>query len=157
MVFLEMLHKGGIERAVRIKIDFDSLKDVDLDELIPMYAENKAELDSYKKLCDTENSQIKDKMLEIGQDTYSAGGYKAKRTVSERVSMNEDKLLTVMKKHNINEVIKTREYVDMDALENYLYHIDEDSSESEELLSDIDKCREIKEVVQLRVSKEKKR
>lgn len=138
---------------MRMKIDnFD--EDRTLDELIPSYAENKSELDSYKKICESENNAIKEKMLEIGQDEYSAGGYKAKRSVSERVSIDEDKLLTVMKKHYLVEVIKTREYVDMDALENYLYHVDEDPA-IQELLADIDKCREVKEVVQLRVSKER--
>lgn len=138
---------------MRMKINVEVDETRTLDELIPAYAQNKNELDSYKKICDSENSQIKEKMLEIGQDEYSAGGYKAKRIVSERVSMNEDKLLAVMKKHYLVQVIKTREYVDMDALEDYLYHIDED--DNKELLAEIDKCREVKEVVQLRISRER--
>ena len=60
-----------------------------------------------------------------------------------------------MKKHYLVEVIKTREYVDMDALENYLYHADEDDPNIQSLLSDIDKCRDVKEVVTLRISKER--
>lgn len=139
---------------MRMKINVEVDETRTLDELIPAYAQNKNELDSYKKICESENSQIKEKMVEIGQDEYSAGGYKAKRIVSERVSMNEDKLLAVMKKHYLVQVIKTREYVDMDALENYLYHIDEE--DNKELLAEIDKCREVKEVVQLRISKERK-
>lgn len=135
---------------MRVKIEVDGRT---LDELIPDYAQNKLELDSYKKICDTENSQIKEMMLDIGEDEYSAGGYKAKRIVTERVSINEDKLLAVMKKHGVTEVIKTREYVDMDELENYLYHIDED--DNKKLFEDIDKCRDVKEVIQLRVSKER--
>lgn len=138
---------------MRIKIDVD--KERTLDELIPDYAQNKLELDSYKKICESENNAIKEKLVELGQDEYSTGGYKAKRTVVEKVSMNEDKLLATMKKHYIVEVIKTREYVDMDALENYLYHVDEEDPHTQDLLADIDKCREIKNVVQLRVSKER--
>ncbi len=140
---------------MRVQINFNQEEERTLDELIPTYAQNKLELESYKKICESENSAIKEKLLEIGQDEYSAGGYKAKRSVSERVSINEDKLLAVMKKHYLVEVIKTREYVDMDALENYLYHADENDLNTQKLLEDIDKCRDVKEVVTLRVSKER--
>ena len=124
-----------------------------LDELIPQYAQNKSELDSYKKICDIENEQIKSIMFEMGETEYSTNGYKAKRVETERVTMDEDKLLAVLHRYNIDEVIKTREYVDMDALENYLYHKDE--SEIVGLLSAIDSCREVKTVVSLRVTTER--
>ena len=140
---------------MRVSINFNENEERTLDELIPTYAQNKLELESYKKICESENSAIKDKMQKLGQDEYSVDGYVAKRSVSERVSMNEDKLLAVMKKHYLVEVIKTREYVDMDALENYLYHLDEDDAETKKLLEDIDKCRDIKVVVTLRISKER--
>lgn len=142
---------------MRMKINTEVSAIRILDELIPNYVQNKRELDSYKKICESENNAIKEKMLEIGQDNYSTGGYIAKCNVSERVSINEDKLLSVIKKYYIVEVIKTREYVDMDALENYLYHLDEEDPNTQKLLSDIDKCRDIKEVVTLRVSKERKK
>ena len=127
-------------------------KAVSLDTLIPQYAENKAILDDYKKICDTENKQIKDIMDE---GSYEAGGYKATKSVQVRESMNEDKLLDVMKQHYaIHQkfgIIKTKEYIDMDALESAIYkgQIDKDT------LLEIDKCRESKEVVTLRISKVK--
>ena len=126
-----------------------------LDDLIPSYAVNKLELDSYKKICDSENSQIKSQMLDLGITAYSAGGYTAKYITSERTSMNEDKLLAIIKKHNIPDVIKTREYVDMDELENYLYHLDEEDDDAKKIFKDIDTCRDIKEVVTLRISTER--
>lgn len=125
----------------------------ELDKLIPVYAENKAELDKYEKVCKTQNAEIKKQLEELCEDEYTAGGYVVKRIVSERESMNELRLLDVLKKHNITDVIKTREYVDMDALENYLYNV----TLSDEVAADLDSCREVKEVVQLRLSKEKKK
>ena len=125
---------------------------VSLDTLIPQYAENKAILDDYKKICDTENKQIKDIMDE---GSYEAGGYKATKSVQVRESMNEDKLLDVMRNHRevaeLNGIIKIKEYIDMDMLESAIYNkqIDKD------MLMEIDKCRETKEVVTLRISKVK--
>ena len=124
-----------------------------LDELIPMYALNKSELDSYKKICDEENAQIKKQMLDLGTDEYTAGVYTAKRTVSTRESINEDKLMMVLLKHGIKGVIKTKDYVDMDALENYLYNNEMTSS----LAADLESCKTVTEVVTLRVKADKKK
>lgn len=128
-------------------------KVISLDTLIPQYAENKSMLDDYKKICDSENKQIKELMDE---GSYEAGGYKATKLVSVRETMNEDKLLDILQ--NIsgsyeNGLIKTKEYVDMDVLESMLYKglIDK------EVLMEIDKCRESKEVITLRISKVKEK
>lgn len=129
-----------------------------LDELIPAYAENKAILDDYKKICDTENKQIKELMDE---GSYEANGYKATKSIQVRESMNEDKLLDVLKDLDDNyaidcygtNLIKTKEYVDMDVLESLIYK----GKLSNEVLMEIDKCRESKEVVTLRISKVKEK
>jgi hypothetical protein len=125
-----------------------------LDDLIPRYAENKSLLDDYKKICDEENKKIKD-MMEEG--SYESGGYKATKSVQHRESMNEDKLLDVLKNVYPDAlsvgIIKTREYVDMDALESAVYK----GLISNDILMEIDKCREIKEVVTLRISKVKEK
>lgn len=121
-----------------------------LDELIPQYAENKGILDDYKKICDDENKKIKELMDE---GSYEAGGWKATKIVQQRESMNEDKLLDVIKYAVAPELglIKTKEYVDMDALESAIYK----GIIGPEVLISIDKCRESKEVVTLRISKVK--
>lgn len=124
-----------------------------LDTLIPSYANNKAEMDSYKKVCETQNSQIKEQMEKLKKSEYTAGGYVAKRIVVEKESMNEERLLDILAKHGIPEVIKTKEYVDMDALEKYLYN----NELSDELAADLNSCRIINTTVQLRISKEKKK
>ena len=122
-----------------------------LEELIPKYAMNKNELDSYTKLCKEENEQIKAALVELGEDTYSAGGYTVKRIVAVKESMNEAKLLEVLRQNGIDAPIKTREYVDMDVLEAYLYN----NVPSADLARQLESCRTTSETVQLRLSKAK--
>lgn len=122
-----------------------------LEELIPRYALNKSELDSYTKICKEENEQIKAALVELGENEYSAGGYTAKRVVVTKESMNEARLLEVLRQNGITDVIKTREYVDMDALEAYLYNY----MPSEDLARQLESCRTTTETVQLRLSKAK--
>jgi hypothetical protein len=124
-----------------------------LDTLIPSYAANKSEMDSYKKVCESQNAEIKQAMKELGKTEYSAGGYVAKYIVIEKEGLNEDRLMEVLKKHGVTDVIKTKEYVDMDALEKYLYN----AELSDEMAADMDSCREVSQTVQLRLSKEKKK
>lgn len=123
----------------------------DLDELIPRYAINKAEADSYKKICDRENAQIKAVMADFAVQQYEAGGYKATYSVSTRESMNEDKLLEIAHIYGIPEIVKTKEYIDFDALEDAIYN----NRISNEILMEMDKAKEVKEVVTLRVTKKK--
>ena len=144
----------------RVKIDGVSIKfdeevekvAVSLDTLIPQYAENKSMLDDYKKICDNENKQIKELMEE---GSYETGGWKATKTISTRETMNEEKLLDVAKKNSyyLSDIIKTKEYIDMDKLESLLYK----GNISKEVLMEIDMCRESKEVVTLRISKVKEK
>ncbi len=123
----------------------------ELDELIVRYALNKSELDSYTKICKSENEQIKAKLEEIGENEYSAGGYTVKRIVATKESMNEALLLEVLKQNGIEDAIKTKEYVDMNVLEAYLYN----NEPSADLARQLDSCRVTSETVQLRLSKTK--
>lgn len=124
-----------------------------LDELIPQYAMNKSEMDSYKKICDKENAEIKKLMTDLVLPFYEAGEYKATCTISERESMNEEMLLEIAHYHGISEIVKTKEYIDFDALEKAIY----DGKISQEILLELDKAKEVKKVTTLRVSKIKKK
>jgi hypothetical protein len=124
----------------------------DLDELIPQYAANKAEADSYKKLCEKENAKIKAIMKDFVVTEYVAGEYKATYSVSTRETLNEDKLLEIAHHFGIPEIVKTKEYIDFDALEKAIY----DGKISDDILMEMDKAKEVKEVVTLRVTKKKK-
>jgi chromosome segregation ATPase len=122
-----------------------------LETLIPQYAANKNELDSYTKICKEENEQIKAALVELGENEYSTGGYTVKRIVAVKESMNEEKLLEVLRQNGLDVAIKTREYVDMNALEAYLYN----NEPSADLARQLESCRTTTETVQLRLSKTK--
>jgi hypothetical protein len=121
----------------------------ELEELIPIYVLNKSEMDSYKKICDDANKRIKDLMLKSDHKTYTVNDIKVTRSIENRESFDEEKLLTVLKRYGITEAVKTREYVDMTALENYLYKNEVD----EDIIKDLDKCSHTTEIVKLLVKR----
>lgn len=131
---------------------------VSLDDLILRYANNKAEFDSYKKLCDTDNAKIKELMLAENISEKQVEGYKATCTVSQRETMKEDILISMftslpafIKLAEEYGIIKKKPYVDFDALEKVIY----DGKLSNEQLLELDKAKESKDVVTLRISKVK--
>lgn len=136
----------------------EETRDLTLDELIPQYALNKAEADAYKKLCDRDNAKIKDIMLSAKEKKHEAGDYVATVTVSERESMNEEMLLSLFTSvpsfaaiNSMYGIVKTKEYIDFEALENALYK----DALSDDMLEDIGRAKEVKEVVTLKVTKRK--
>lgn len=136
-----------------------------LHELIPAYAQNKQEMDDYKKICDKQNKAIKDCMNEQDLSEATVGEYTAKITIQHREKMNEDALLevlgsSVVKDENGNDVnprdlgiIKSKEYVDMDALESAIYK----GLIPTDVLVSMDSCRETTDVCTLRVTKAKEK
>lgn len=126
----------------------------ELIELIDKYGFNKNELDSYKAICDEDNKKIKDMMAEANLKAYNTDKYKATYIVSERTSMNESKMLGVIHSNNIPDslgIIKTKEYIDEDALESAIYN----GEISEDVLAQIAECMEKKEVVSLKLTRQK--
>ena len=125
----------------------------ELQKLIPQYAENKTELDSYKKICDGENARIKELMAVEDLTEMPTELYVAKRTISYRESFNEGALIALLKEKlgEDTPIIKTREYVDMDVLEKSIYN----GEIGTDLLLEMDKCKTKTEVVTLKVTKKK--
>jgi len=125
-----------------------------LDSLIPQYAANKREQDSYKKLCDKENAQIKAIMQDYAVPQYIAGGYKATYTIQKRETVDEEMLIEILKRNGECEgIIKTKEYIDFDALENAIYH----NRIPEDILTQMAEATEVKEVPILKVTKMKEK
>lgn len=123
-----------------------------LEELVVTYALNKNELDSYKKICDKENAEIKARMAELDMDEVIAGDYVAKLTIQKRESMDEDMLLEILRNNDYTDIIRTKEYVDMDLLEREIYNGNIDS----DTLVAMQKCKSVKEVPTLKIVKAKK-
>lgn len=125
---------------------------MNLEQLIPQYGEHDAELKELKKVCDSEKDEIKRIMLKEGLASESYGGYKVTNTVSVRESFDEERALDILKASGVTSVIKTKEYLDMDALENEIYA----GNISKDVILLLDKCRTETEVVTLKCNKVKK-
>lgn len=137
----------------RRKLEIQESTKLDLSSTINSYALHKQQLDELKKICESENTQIKEYMKENNLESYDDGnGHTVKYSVQERTSMNEAKLLKVMKDNGVDYVIKTQEYVDSDLLEKALYN----NELSEDVQRQIAECNEIRYVPTLRITKEKK-
>ena len=141
------------DESVGVAETLDSI----LTELVESYGKAKKEMDEVKAECDVLNKKLKETMEDNDIKEFSAGGYKVKYVVSEKETMNEARLLEIMNTKHKEAAenfgfIKTRPYIDFDAIEKEIYN----GNVSEGLLADIGKCRETKEVVSIRLSKEKK-
>lgn len=94
-----------------------------LSNLIESYGGYKKELDMYTKLCNETNSRIKDIMRELHTTGAESDTYKVTYSKVEKSSVNEDGLLSYLQKSNIpTGIIKTKEYIDFDELENAIYN-----------------------------------
>ena len=121
-----------------------------LSQLLPVYEANKSKMDSYKKLVDKDNKEIKSIMLGAGLREFVVGDIKASCSVSEREDFIEEALIAKLKEMKVRGIVKKKEYVDMDALENAIYNGKIDAA----VLAD---CQTKKEVVTLRVTKLKRK
>lgn len=124
---------------------------MNLEELIVTYAENKSEMDSYKKLVNRDNALIKELMQEQQITEKEVDGWQAKITTKKSESFNEDKLLAIAKERNL-DIIRTKEYVDTDIMEELIYN----GVITKEDLLEIAKAKEVKETIELRIKKVKK-
>lgn len=113
-------------------------------ELIGLYKQYKQDSDRLKKQSDLYNKQIKDIMLSNGMTEVEHNGTRVTCTVSQRQEFNEEALIAKLKQLKVKNVIKKKEYVDMDALENAIYN-------GELSAAELAPCQVTKEVVTLRV------
>ena len=125
-----------------------------LDELIPAYYENKQEYNSYEKLIDRDNQIIKELMEKDDINKYVVGNLTATLSIRQNESMDEVKLLQLLKEHNLTDgIIKTTEYIDMDELERAMYS----GKIPEEVVVEMDKCKIVKETKVLKVTRKKEK
>jgi hypothetical protein len=120
-----------------------------LAELLPTYLTQKSEMDSIKKVVNNKNAEIKTLMRGSNLPEFVTGDIKATCSVSERQDFIEEALIEKIKNMKVPGIIKKKEYVDMDALENAIYNGKVNAAE-------LASCQTTKEVVTLRVSKVKK-
>lgn len=129
----------------------------ELKELVERYCTMKAEMDKYKKQVDADNEEIKSIMSKINLKEYETSGFIAKYSVSVSENFDEEKLIQVLTSQLYEGksaydlgIIKHKEYVDMEALENAIYN----GKLNAAMLSD---CKTRKETARLTISKVKEK
>ena len=129
-------------------------------DLINDYGDRDAQIKSLKRLCDEEKEQIKNFLAQEGYEYFSTDYYTVSRVVSERETLNEEKLIPILKSYWITThgsmecpYIKTKEYIDMDKLEEAIYQ----KELTPNVLAEMDTCREVTTVVALRCKKNTKK
>ena len=126
----------------------------EFENLIIEFGTNKTASDNLKKTAESQKNEIKRIMLADKLTTASAGGYKVTLSSYQDEKMDEDKLIEVLKNHDLARgIVKTQEYVDMNNLEQVLYYGNID----DEILLDIDSCRSSKTITKLTLSRVKKK
>jgi hypothetical protein len=100
----------------------------DLIPILQEFYEKKTKSDTLKKDVENLNKKIKETIVENSlPDKFELGDYKVELQRRQNSSLNELKAIEVLKeKLNGNEVlksvVKTKEYVDNDALEDKIYN-----------------------------------
>ena len=124
-----------------------------LEELIPVYGENNAQYNSLKKVVGEQSGEIKKLMQGNKLDEKTVGDWTAKLTVKRSESFDEDKLIGIVKELGFaDQLIETKEYVNMDALEEAIYKGD---ITQDMLAVQISKAKVVKETVALNIKKKK--
>ena len=100
----------------------ESTKQV-LEEAISKYYECNSEFNAMKATKDLYNGMLKNIFADNHINSYvNSDGIKVSVTTTTKPIFDEDKLIEYIKSTGVEGIIKTREYVDMEALENAIYH-----------------------------------
>ena len=130
----------------------------DIETIIIRYGDTDAKIKELKKVLDKDKENLKWQLEMRGEKDWEAGGYMVQRVVSERETLDEEKLLPILKKNWVKlhgsmecPYIKRKEYIDMDALESAIY----EAQLTPEVLKEMDTCRQVTTVVSLKCKKVK--
>lgn len=121
------------------------MKKVSLTRMINQYGLFTKDLAQLKKESDALNKQIKAEMLEQNILDAETDLWKVKYQIRKSESLDEEKVIEILKKNNIKGIVKRKEYVDESRLENAIYA----GKLSAEILGEIMKCKVVKETVAL--------
>lgn len=137
------------------------VQEFNLDSKLALYQEAKGEEKEWKEKSSNLNTEIKDYMMknlfadENGKRLFEGSTYNATLTVTEKESLDEDKAIEILKdklsEEDFAKCVKTKQYIDDDALEKIVYS---SGFDMQELNSCVVKS---KPTYTLRVSKTKKK
>ena len=129
-----------------------------LEDLIEEYGSKNTQLKGLKEEVDKSNGLIKSLMKEGNMTEAQTENWVATYSVQHRESVDEDKLLELLKKEWTARngsmqcpYIKLKEYVDFDVLEDMIYN----NKVTSDALACIDNCRNTKEIEVLKVTHRK--
>lgn len=125
----------------------------DLNECILDYIDIDEQIKSLTKQKEILKNKLCAYMDEERVDKVTANTYSISRSVSHRTTVDEGKMVSIVKSwgSGVSGLIKTREYVDTDVLEDVAYKGLITPTE----LKQLDSCRKVTEVTTLRTSKRK--
>ena len=125
---------------------------IDINKIIDLYKESKDKENALKKSNTEMGNNIKSYFQTNGIDRVDTDKYTATVTTSTSESLNEDLAIEIIKENlggaMLATVIKTKEYIDEDALEKLVYNGDFD-------ITKLAKAKITKTTSTLRVSKKK--
>ena len=103
---------------------------IDINKIIDLYKESKDKENALKKSNTEMGNNIKSYFQTNGIDRVDTDKYTATVTTSTSESLNEELAIEIIKENlggaMLNTVIKTKEYIDEDALEKLVYNGDFD-------------------------------
>ena len=118
-----------------------------LEKLIDSYGIKKEELDLIKKDTDKLNKEIKELMKENELLEVVTDNYKVNYQIRKSESLDEEKVINILKQANIKGIIKTKEYIDEQALEDAIYN----GKLEPIVLKEINGCRIVTETIALNI------
>ena len=125
---------------------------IDINKIIDLYKESKEKENALKKSNTEMGNNIKSYFQTNGIDRVDTDKYTATVTTSTSESLNEELAIELIKQNlagaMLNTVIKTKEYIDEDALEKLVYNGDFD-------IAKLAKAKITKTTSTLRVGKKK--
>ena len=96
-----------------------------LDEMIVKYSSEKEVVDKVKKVVDEYNKKIKQTMQDMNISEYVADGVKASISITTKEDFNELQAIEILREklspEQFSTIVKTKEYLDFDALEAATY------------------------------------
>lgn len=122
-----------------------------LEGMAANFCQRKLEENRLKKQNGVESDTIKQAMALLSLRSFVSNGYQLSYSTSDKVVFNEDNLIDTLKRLNIpgaalKKIVKKREYVDFEALEEAIY---KDIVDAATLVD----CQESSESSTLRVKK----
>jgi len=103
-----------------------------LGSMITSYVEQKKVGDDIKKVVDDYNKRIKTEMLSGKLTEFIVGNIKATCTETAREDFNEEQAIEILRKTmpraKFGSIVKTREYLDSDALEKAVFNKELDAA-----------------------------